>query len=171
MYPSLHHQIRDILILPGTATVLIPAILVYFVPEAWFPIGDAYYIKEIGGALVIGGILLGIQCIRLFHYEGHGTLAPWNAPSYLVITGPYRYVRHPMILAVLLVLVGEAFLLGRGILLLWSLLFFIGNTFWFIYREEPELLERFGAEYAEYMEHVPRWMPRLSPYKPEYKGT
>jgi protein-S-isoprenylcysteine O-methyltransferase Ste14 len=31
--------------------------------------------------------------------------------------------------------------------------------------EEHDLIERFGEEYKEYTQHVPRWMPRLTPWE------
>jgi len=32
--------------------------------------------------------------------------------------------------------------------------------------EEPGLVRRFGADYETYRRHVPRWIPRLSPWNP-----
>ena len=71
-----------------------------------------------------------------------------------------------MILGVVLVLLGEAIILGAIPLLLWFLLFWLGNHIHFIRTEEPVLVERFGEEYILYKTNVPRWIPRLSPWEP-----
>ena len=55
-------------------------------------------------------------------------------------------------------------LLDRLPLGLWFLFFFVGNHIYFIRSEEPGLLKRFGDEYAEYFENVPRWLPRRTPW-------
>jgi protein-S-isoprenylcysteine O-methyltransferase Ste14 len=58
--------------------------------------------------------------------------------------------------------VGLALGLRRGTL--WSVLFGLfmplGLTLWLRLVEEPELLERFGAGYAEYRKRVPAFWPR-----------
>ena len=70
-----------------------------------------------------------------------------------------------MITGVLMMLAGEAlFFNARGILI-WSCMFFIMNTMFFIFKEEPDMLARFGEPYREYKKHVPRWIPRLTRYK------
>ena len=33
--------------------------------------------------------------------------------------------------------------------------------------EEPALTRKFGAAYEEYRRNVPRWLPRLTPWRPE----
>jgi len=42
--------------------------------------------------------------------------------------------------------------------------FFVFNTIYFIKKEEPQMKERF-ADYEDYYDAVPRWIPRLTPYK------
>jgi protein-S-isoprenylcysteine O-methyltransferase Ste14 len=71
-----------------------------------------------------------------------------------------------MILSVMTIQVGEATLFAsKGIALL-AVLFFVINTLYFITSEEPGLEKRFGEEYNEYKRNVPRWIPRLKPWKP-----
>jgi protein-S-isoprenylcysteine O-methyltransferase Ste14 len=113
--------------------------------------------------LVIGlsGLVLLIVTIRMFILIGGGTIMPWDPTRKMIIAGPYRYVRNPMILGVIGVAVGEAiFFASYGIALL-AALFFVTNTVYFILSEEPGLEKRFGAEYVEYKKNVPRWIPRL----------
>ena len=58
------------------------------------------------------GLALFAASLRRFAVEGDGTLAPWDPPRQLVVTGPYRFVRNPMISGVIFVLVAEALVLG-----------------------------------------------------------
>lgn len=114
-----------------------------------------------GVALLVVGLILFIATLRLFATEGRGTLAPWDSPRRLVVRGPYRHVRNPMISGVLLILLGEAAVLLSKPHLLWALTFFTINAVYIPLIEEPVLKARFGAEYDEYCRQVPRLLPRL----------
>jgi protein-S-isoprenylcysteine O-methyltransferase Ste14 len=83
----------------------------------------------------------------------------------LVVQGPYRHVRNPMISGVLGVLLGESALLGSLPLLAWSGVFWLANAVYIPLVEERGLEDRFGDDYRAYREHVPRWLPRLSPWQ------
>jgi protein-S-isoprenylcysteine O-methyltransferase Ste14 len=109
-------------------------------------------------------VALWYATVRLFAREGEGTLAPWDPTRKLVAHGPYRHVRNPMITGVLLVLLGEAALLGSLGVLAWAAFFFTINAIWFPLVEEPGLVRRFGADYEEYRRNVPRWVPRRTPW-------
>ena len=101
-----------------------------------------------------------------FASDGKGTLAPWDPPRRLVIHGPYRYVRNPMISGVVFVLFGEALMLRSGPHVQWALIFLIINFIYIPLLEERQLKERFGDAYVEYCRHVPRLLPRLRPWTP-----
>ena len=94
-----------------------------------------------------------------------GTLAPWDPPRHLVVEGPYRLVRHPMISGVLWVLIGEAALLGSVPLALWAAGFLLVNALYLPLVEEPRLVRRFGPEYERFCRAVPRWLPRRRPWE------
>src|SRR3974390_1334708 len=96
------------------------------------------------------GLGVGLWTMGFFWRFGAGTPAPWDPPTRLVIRGPYRHVRNPMILSVLALLLGEAVLFGSWLLLGWMLLFFGGNSVYFPLSEEPKLQQRFGRGYVEY---------------------
>lgn len=86
-------------------------------------------------------------------------------PVRLVVRGPYRHVRNPMISGVFAILLGEAALASSGWLLAWFATF-VGRQLIFIrYFEEPHLLRRYGSQYRDYRRHVPRWLPRISPWR------
>ena len=97
---------------------------------------------------------------------GKGTLAPWSPTKKLVISGMYRYTRNPMIMGVLTVLFGESLAILSLNIFIWAVIFFIVNTVWFILYEEPDLEKKFGEEYLEFKNNVPRWIPRATPFKP-----
>src|SRR4051812_27067897 len=119
------------------------------------------------GALLIGvGLLLVVRTVALFARVGRGTLAPWDPTSRIVVRGPYRHVRNPMISGVMLILLGEAALFGSLPLLIWAAAFFAVNVAYMPFVEEPGLRRRFGHEYDRYRANVPRWLPRPRPWDP-----
>jgi protein-S-isoprenylcysteine O-methyltransferase Ste14 len=153
-------------LLPGTVTLAIPGALIATsgTNAGWGLGGVLVALPVLGGAIaILAGLGLWYRTVRLFAREGEGTLAPWDPTRKLVVRGPYRYVRNPMITGVLLVLLGEAALFGSLLILVWAVAFFAINTVWFRLVEEPGLVKRFGDEYEQYRRHVPRWVPRLTP--------
>lgn len=154
------------MLLPGTVAVLVPAAIVIGT-EASIGGGlsrGAMVLAVLLGLVSIGaGLALWLWTVRLFARVGEGTLAPWDPPRRLVVRGPYRHLRNPMITAVLAVLAGEALAFGSVPLLIWCAAFFGLNHAFFILHEEPALVRRFGDEYCAYKRNVPRWLPKLSP--------
>ena len=134
------------------------------------PSYDLFVLSMLGNiaglCFFLTGLFLFAHSLRRFATEGKGTLAPWDPPRHLVIRGPYRFVRNPMISGVLLVLIGEALVLWSQPHALWALIFFAINAVYIPLLEEPQLRHRFGAEYIEYSKHVPRLLPRLTPWQP-----
>jgi len=155
--------------LPFTVLLVIPALLLSGTNgfRSGWGLGQAYdaLIVCVGSVIIGAGLYLLVTTIRLFWDVGKGTLAPWAPPKKLVVSGPYRYVRNPMISGVLLVLLGESVVFGSVAIFIWAILFFIINHFYFIFSEEPGLVRRFGEEYLRYRENVPRWLPRLKPWR------
>jgi protein-S-isoprenylcysteine O-methyltransferase Ste14 len=130
-----------------------------------------HLIAQIAGlGLLVLGLLLFVSSLRRFARDGKGTLAPWDPPRHLVVRGPYRYVRNPMISGVLFVLFGEALMLLSGPHAQWALIFLVINVIYIPLLEEQRLKARFGEEYIEYCRHVPRLLPRLRPWTPTPSG-
>jgi 8-oxo-dGTP diphosphatase len=155
--------VKAILALPVTVCVLIPAILLYLSGWQW---GDGCLWRLMVGAIcLLAGLTLAIWTIRLFQNKGKGTLAPWDATRHLITSGPYAYVRNPMITGIFLILTGEACLLGSYAIGIWTVLFLVINLIYFPLSEEPGLRARFGKEYDTYCQNVPRYIPRLTPWK------
>jgi protein-S-isoprenylcysteine O-methyltransferase Ste14 len=148
-------------ILPVTVLVIVPL----WLEENW-TIRVSFHLFA---GLIITVIGLTIMALTIYSFItiGKGTLAPWSPPKKLVIKGLYRYVRNPMILGVLTVLLGEALGVWSKNILVWAGEFFTINIIYFIIYEEPNLEKRFGDEYREYKKHVSMWIPRRTPYYPD----
>jgi protein-S-isoprenylcysteine O-methyltransferase Ste14 len=142
-------------------TIVIPY---FIVDSSQHLIPGSLFIKLIGSVIGLAGITLLIYTISLFGRFGNGTLAPWQPTQKLVVIGPYRHVRNPMISGVFFILIGESLVLHSTSMLEWAGLFFLINTTYFILMEEPSLEERFGEDYRQYKKHVGRWIPRLRAY-------
>ena len=154
---ALRHLLA-ICLLPGVVAGVVPALLVDG-PASWPLI-------VLGGLIAALGLALIVQTVALFATVGEGTLAPWDPTARLVVRGPYRRVRNPMISGVLCVLLGEALLFGSPAVLAWFAIVFAINAVYFPLVEEPGLQQRFGADYEAYRAAVPRWLPRLRPWQP-----
>jgi protein-S-isoprenylcysteine O-methyltransferase Ste14 len=163
-------HVRAIGLLPGVVTVVVPALIVWGGDAVHvgggLPAGLALLPPLVGVALIALGLSLMIRTVALFATVGEGTLAPWDPTSRLVVRGPYRHVRNPMISGVLCVLLGEAALLGSLPLLIWFAAVFAVNAIYMPLVEEPGLARRFGADYEAYRAHVRRWLPSPRPWDP-----
>jgi len=154
---------RAILALPFVATVVVPAIILAAGGGwSWGLDGGARAATVgLGALLSAAGLGLFVSTVRLFATEGRGTLAPWDPPQELVVRGPYRYLRHPMITGVSLVLAGEALVFASTAIAVELAVFVIVNAIYLPLIEEPALVRRFGPDYERYMDAVGRWLPRL----------
>ena len=159
--------VKAIIILPGTVLVYVPSAIL------WATAGTSHAasiagIEEgrfwAGGLVFAAGFVFAVWTMRLFVTEGRGTPAPWAPPSHLVVRGPYRHVRNPMITSVLAMLAGESLLSGSGPLAGWMVVFFLICWIGFARVEEPQLERRFGEDYRRYKANVPRWVPRATPW-------
>ena len=107
------------------------------------------------------GALNYLWCAWDFTFAGKGTPAPIDPPRELVVKGLYRYVRNPMYVGVLSVVLGLAIWFEAPRLFAYAgLVFVLFNAFVLIY-EEPALKRKFGNSYKQYCARVPRWIPRF----------
>jgi len=164
---TLLRHLLSIAILPFTVLVLVPVWIARAngIAPALAEAGAGRALQAGGLALLALGLVLFVSSLRRFAGEGEGTLAPWDPPRKLVIRGPYRHVRNPMISGVVFVLFAEALLLLSWPHALWALAFLALNLVYIPLMEEPQLVRRFGAPYREYCRHVPRVLPRLRPWQ------
>jgi protein-S-isoprenylcysteine O-methyltransferase Ste14 len=119
-----------------------------------------------GIALVLLGLGPLVESFGRFALVGLGTPAPVAPTKHLVVTGFYRYVRNPMYVGVLAIILGNALVLETGGIFAYAAVVALGFMLFVMGYEEPTLRRQFGAEYAEFCENVPRWWPRLTPWTP-----
>lgn len=144
------------LVLPGTVLVWVPLWLLTSPGDTW-EIGAVRWLGVVPLAIGAAGLL---WCIWDFARVGKGTLAPVDPPRFVVRTGLYRFVRNPMYVSVLTVLVGEILLFRSPRLLVWGVGVATAFHVWVVAYEEPTLRRQFGADYEAYCRQVPRWRPR-----------
>jgi protein-S-isoprenylcysteine O-methyltransferase Ste14 len=109
---------------------------------------------------LLGGVIL-LWSFWNFLKEGRGTPAPIDPPKELVAVGFYRYVRNPMYVSVLAIILGHFLWFGYWNLLIYAIIVFVAFHTFVTYYEEPMLRNKFGKPYEDYLERVPRWIPRL----------
>jgi protein-S-isoprenylcysteine O-methyltransferase Ste14 len=164
--PSAWRVAAAILPLPFVVTVVVPAAVLGGAGiNSWGLAGFARAATILlGAALAAAGLGLFAWTVRLFARVGRGTLAPWDPPKRLVVAGPYRHFRHPMITGVALVLAGEALAFASTGIAIVLAAFVAINVVYLPLVEEPALLRRFGSDYERYVAQVRRWLPRLRPW-------
>jgi protein-S-isoprenylcysteine O-methyltransferase Ste14 len=165
MLYALRHLL-SILVLPTMAVVVVPLWIGRGsrTPIGW-PDGLGGWAAVVAGVpIATVGLSLFVASLRQFVVEGRGTLAPWDPPRRLVVRGPYRYVRNPMISGVIFMLCGLALCLRSAPHGRWAMLFILANLLYIPLLEEPQLEARFGEPYRRYRAAVPRFLPRVRPW-------
>ena len=115
------------------------------------------------------GAGLAITAWSVIHFlRVKGTPVPFNPPPTLVETGPYRYVRNPMVTGVFLMLFGIGFAIGSlSLVLIFTPLYILAHLWELKNIEEPELIRRLGADYLSYQSRTPMFIPRIVKDKQE----
>src|SRR5262249_3859812 len=96
-----------------------------------------------------------------FALQGRGTPAPVLPTEHLVITGPNRYVRNPIYLALVSIVLGQGLVVGNTTVLIYGAVLWLSFHVFVLAYEEPTLRGTFGAQYDAYCANVPRWLPQL----------
>lgn len=150
---------------PGTVGGFVPWwITGWQTRPAFFGI-DALYV--VGAVLVAFGSVVIVESFARFATKGLGTPAPVHPPKHLVVTGFYRWVRNPMYVGVLSAVFGQALVFADIRLLYYGAALWLGFHLFVVLYEEPTLKRTFGAQYADFAGNVPRWIPRLRPWRPK----
>ena len=164
-------HLLSVLLFPVTVTLVVPALIVLpagvRTPHSGAALTAA--LVAVGCLLIAAGLGLMVWTNVLFDRVGEGTLglgSVMGEPVHLVVRGPYRHVRNPMITGVLCILLGEAAITASGALLAWFAIFLTFQATAIRFWEEPHLVERYGNEYVDYERNVPRWIPRLTAWTP-----
>ena len=135
-------------------------------PTSWFVIrGPALWVVRTCALLAVLVFLWSMWALRTFDPLGFGPLRahlrrlPYRPPPF-VLRGPYRWVRHPLYVCLLvLIWTGRDFTSDR-------LLFDLMWTAWIVMAARPEerdLLARFGETYRDYQRRVPMFVPWRRP--------
>jgi len=149
---------------PGTVAGLIPFWLTGWRVEG--PVWGASIPRVAGAGVITVGLVSLLDSFARFAFVGLGTPVPVAPPTRLVVSGQYRYVRNPMYVAILAIVMGQGLVLWSGALVRYAaLLWFLFHMFVVLY-EEPRLGSQFGASYEAYRRNVRRWWPRIRPWDP-----
>jgi protein-S-isoprenylcysteine O-methyltransferase Ste14 len=151
-----------LVVTPGVVAGLIPWLITgWRIPweDGW---GSPAVI--VGAIAIASGILVLLDAFARFA-RADGTPAPPAPTAHLVVVGPYRFVRNPMYLAVLTIILGQALLFGSvGALIYAGIVLLMVAVFVKAY-EEPTLEAEYGEEYREFRRNVRGWIPRLRPWR------
>ena len=148
--------------------VLAPGTVAGFLP--WY-IGHWQFREDWPGSRFGGPILIGLALVPLlesflrFALKGLGTPAPVAPTRHLVVSGFYRHVRNPMYVGVVAAILGQAWLFGDLHLVAYAIIAWLTMHLFVVLYEEPKLLKTFDDDYARFRAHVPRWIPRLTPWR------
>jgi protein-S-isoprenylcysteine O-methyltransferase Ste14 len=123
--------------------------------------------RGIGALMILAGVPGLIDAFARFALQGLGTPAPIAPTEHLVVTGLYRHVRNPIYIAVVAIILGQAVLMGDSRLIVYGAVLWLSFHAFVVAYEEPTLEQTFGEEYEEFRAAVPRWIPRLTPWRPE----
>ena len=148
---------------PAMLAGVIPWLITHWEFRPPFLVAEATRLA--GLAFIIAGVPGLLDCFARFALQGLGTPAPIAPPRNLVVSGLYRYVRNPIYVAVVAVILGQAVLFADWHLLGYGALIWLFFHIVVIAYEEPTLRQSFGAEYESYCANVPRWLPRLTPWR------
>ncbi len=138
----------------------------------WRSRGEAPFGPGVDAALDAVGLLLAAagQALRFAVLgqvpEGTSGQNLTLQASTLNTRGPYAFVRNPLYLGNLGIVLGLLCVAGEPWVALVALAFFFGEYFFIICAEESFLRGRFGAAFDDFCAKVPRWVPRLSPAYP-----
>ena len=146
-----------IVLFPGTVVVYIPYQLLkpYSAPEL-----ASLSLAQYSSMLLLAiGIAILLKSIWSFAYVGKGTLAPFDETQKLIVVGLYRYVRNPMYVGVMLILLAESWFFWSSTLLSYTGFCFVVANILIIGYEENRLRHKYGDEFRQYCKHVGRWIP------------
>ena len=83
------------------------------------------------------------------------------------MTGWQLYVRNPIYVAVVAIILGQAVLIGDWRLIVYGALLWLFFHVWVVAYEEPTLAQTFRTVYEAFRANVPRWIPRMTPWRSE----
>jgi protein-S-isoprenylcysteine O-methyltransferase Ste14 len=148
---------------PGTVAGLIPWLITGW--EFHEPLPYWVVAQVVGVVLVSTGLVPPVHAFVEFVKAG-GTPMPIAPTQHLVVSRFNRYVRNPMYVGLITVIVGQVLLFGQFSLLLYAAAAWVVTASFVRWYEEPTLTRHFGDEYETYRRAVPAWWPQLHPWTP-----
>jgi protein-S-isoprenylcysteine O-methyltransferase Ste14 len=155
----------DLAVRNAAFTLVVPGVGGFWLP--WWlasrpghPAAPASAVAWAAVPVIAAGVALYLWCVWSFATVGRGTPGPWDAPTRFVAAGPYRWVRNPIYVAALLVVVGQAWLFGSVVVLAYAGAMAVTFHIFVLSYEERTLRRRFGSAYQDYRRTVPRWLVR-----------
>ncbi len=122
-------------------------------------------LRWLGGALIAAGLVYLLEAFGRFAIQGLGTPAPVYPTKSLIVTGVYRHVRNPMYVAVLSIIVGQGLLFGAPWVFAYAAVIWLMFHAFVVAYEEPTLRRTYGEAFEAFRANVPRWIPRLEPWR------
>jgi protein-S-isoprenylcysteine O-methyltransferase Ste14 len=164
---------RRILAIVSSAIFLViaPGIVVGYIPwricrwHVEVPLGGIFSFRILGVLLITAGLPVLSDSFARFALQGLGTPAPVFPTRHLVISGLYRYVRNPMYVAVATLILGQGLFFGDVHVLEYGIAVWAAFHLFVLFYEEPTLRTTYGSQYEVFCANVPRWVPRLRPWK------
>lgn len=153
-----------LIVAPGTVAGYLPWLITRW--RFGVDFGSSTAVPASGALLACAGAAILLECFVRFAWRGLGTPAPIAPTRRLIVTGLYRHVRNPMYVAVFAVIAGQALLLGSLPLLAYAAAVWFAFHLFVLAYEEPALRRQFPEDYAPFVRNVPRWLPRLRPWRP-----
>jgi protein-S-isoprenylcysteine O-methyltransferase Ste14 len=145
--------------------IIAPGIVAGYIPLALLRQGpqiETGFFAYLAFPLWLIGVIALLWCFWDFLVKGRGTPAPIDPPKELVVTGLYNYVRNPMYVGVLIIIIGHFLWFKTVWMIVYAAVVFLTFYLFVTLYEEPHLKKTFGATYEEYTKKVPRWIPRIN---------
>lgn len=156
-----------------------PFAMLYIFPEFFlkiermiFPDKVSPYASGLSGAvLMVAGGVLAIWCGVVLLSRKGGTVSMFSSPDNIVKNGPFKYVRHPMMWSINMVLAGEILFYFSPFLCIWFIVWLRLAHLYISRHEEPRLIKQFGVHYEQYCKQTPRWFPKFRSQTEEKTST
>jgi protein-S-isoprenylcysteine O-methyltransferase Ste14 len=150
----------------GLMLFVLPTVVITQSGSSWrFPLTIPMWQLSLYIQILMVPAVIGLSAVQEFATSGHGTPVPFDPPTRLVTTGIYAFLANPMQLAAVVLLLGIGFMIDN----LWvaaagvmAHLYSAGLAGW---DEDEDLRTRFGDDWIAYRRSVPRWFPRLRPWR------
>ncbi len=165
--PLAYRQAARRMGLPGVTIIAVVVTRIRYLPgPAITRLGWGIVLPALGWMLIGVGVLLGVRTVQIFGIDNLTMLYVYFPEESLIVNHQiYTILRHPAYAAVQMITFGLALLNGGWVALICALIFSLGLWAWVLLVEEKELVQRFGAAYAEYRKRVPAFRPRLRDWR------